>query len=253
VSSLESKEEPKFLPASQSEKRTPLPPGFLLSVLMPVYNEIGTLEEILRRVEAVDLPKQIILVDDYSTDGTRDLLKQYENRAGYTVAYHPHNMGKGSALQTALRHVEGSHIVIQDADLEYSPEDYPVLLRPILEGNADVVYGSRFKGSGRVFLYSHYVGNRFLTGLTNLLYSCNLTDMETCYKCFKREVFDKVKLRSPRFDIEPEITAKIFKNKFKVYEVPINYSGRDFEEGKKITWRDGFSAIFALIKFRFID
>jgi glycosyltransferase involved in cell wall biosynthesis len=253
VSSSASSDEPKFLPASKSEKRIALPPGFVLSVLMPVYNEIGTLEEILRRVEAVDLPKQIILVDDYSTDGTRDLLKQYENRPGYTVAYHPHNMGKGSALQTALRHVEGTHIVIQDADLEYSPEDYPVLLRPILEGNADVVYGSRFKGSGRVFLYSHYVGNRFLTGLTNLLYSCNLTDMETCYKCFKREVFDKVKLRSPRFDIEPEITAKIFKNKFKVYEVPINYSGRDFEEGKKITWRDGFSAIFALIKFRIMD
>lgn len=248
-----SSSESLYLPESKSEKKIALPEGFCLSVLMPVYNEIGTLEEILRRVQAVDIPKQIILVDDYSTDGTRELLKQYEGQPGFTVTYHPHNKGKGSALQTALSHVEGTHIVIQDADLEYSPEDYPVLLRPILEGNADVVYGSRFKGSGRVFLYSHYVGNRFLTGLTNLLYSCNLTDMETCYKCFKREVFDKVKLRSPRFDIEPEITAKIFKNKFKVYEVPINYSGRDFEEGKKITWRDGFSAIFALLKFRIMD
>lgn len=245
--------ESQFLPIAKSEKRVPLPPGFLLSVMIPVYNEIGTLEEILRRVEAVALPKQIILVDDYSTDGTRDLLKKYENQPGYTVAYHPHNMGKGSALQTAIRNIQGTHVVIQDADLEYSPEDYPVLLRPILEGNADVVYGSRFKGSGRAFLYSHYVGNRALTGLTNLLYNCNLTDMETCYKCFKREVFDKVKLRSPRFDIEPEITAKIFKNKFKVYEVPINYSGRDFEEGKKITWRDGIWAIFALLKFRIMD
>ncbi len=242
-----------FLPPASVERPVPLPEGFLLSVLMPVYNEMSTIEEILRQVHAVVLPKEIIIVDDWSTDGTRDFLKKIDGVDGVRVFYHDKNRGKGAALQTAIAQINGTHAIIQDADLEYDPGDYPVLLRPLLEGRADVVYGSRFKGSGRVFLYSHYIGNRFLTGLTNLLYSCNLTDMETCYKCFRSEVFDKVKLRSQRFNIEPEITAKIFKNHFKVFEVPINYSGRDFDEGKKITWRDGFSAIWALLKFRFTD
>lgn len=244
---------PQFLPAPRSEKPVVIPEGFLLSVLMPVYNEVQFVERVIERVQAIDIPKEIILVDDCSTDGTRDILKGLEGKPGLKVYFHEVNKGKGAALQTALKHIEGTHVIVQDADLEYSPEDYPVLLRPLLEGDADVVYGSRFKGSGRAFLYSHYLGNRFLTGLTNVLYNTNLTDMETCYKCFKREVFDKVKLRSQRFNVEPEITAKIFKNKFKVHEVPISYNGRDFDEGKKITWRDGFSAIWAIIKFRFMD
>ena len=242
-----------FLPSPMAERRVPLPEGFLLSILMPVFNEVKTLETILERVEAVDLAKEIILVDDFSTDGTRDLLKALEGREGIRVLFHDRNRGKGAALRTALEHIRGTHVVIQDADLEYNPGDYPTLLRPILEGEADVVYGSRFLGPRRVFLYSHYLGNRFLTGLTNVLYGCTLTDMETCYKCFRSEVFDKVKLRSEGFTIEPEITAKVLKNKFKLYEVPIRYSGRDYEEGKKITWRDGFFAIWALIRFRFSD
>lgn len=243
----------RFLPIPSIEKPIALPPDFLLSVLMPVYNEVGTLETILGRVEAEDIPKEIIIVDDYSTDGTRELYKKLEGRPGVRVFLHEHNRGKGAALQTAIANIKGTHVIIQDADLEYNPDDYPVLLRPILRGEADVVYGSRFKGSGRAFLFYHYIGNQFLTFLTNVLYNCNLTDMETCYKCFRREVFDKVKLRSERFNVEPEITAKIFKNKFRVFEVPIRYSGRDFAEGKKITWRDGFSAIWALIKFKFTD
>ena len=243
----------RHLPTPQSERRIPLPADFLLSVLIPVYNEVATLERIIERVEAVDLPKEIVLVDDYSTDGTREILKKLEGRPGLKIFMHDRNRGKGAAIRTALEHIEGTHVVIQDADLEYDPNDYSELLRPILESNADVVYGSRFLGARRVFLYSHYLGNRFLTGLTNVLYGCTLTDMETCYKCFRREVFEKVKLRSDRFNIEPEITAKVLKNKFKLYEIPIRYSGRDYDEGKKITWRDGFSAIWALIKFRFRD
>ena len=244
---------PDYLPPTSAERRIELPEGFLLSILIPVFNEVNTIEKILEKIHAVQLPKEIILVDDFSTDGTRDILKSHEEKPGIKILYHDRNRGKGAALRTALEHLSGTHVIIQDADLEYDPDDYPVMLRPMIESEADVVYGSRFLGSRRVFLYSHYVGNRFLTGLTNVLYGCTLTDMETCYKCFRREVFDKVKLRSDRFNIEPEITAKVLKNKFKLYEVPIRYSGRDFDEGKKITWRDGFSAIWALIKFRFVD
>ena len=243
----------KFLPPSVQEKPVELPDDFLLSVLMPVYNEKATLETILERVNAIDLPKEIILVDDGSRDGTREILQSMEGKPGVKVIFHERNRGKGAALRTAIEHIGGTHAIVQDADLEYDPGDYPALIRPILESGADVVYGSRFKGSGRAFHYSHYVGNKFLTFLTNLLYSCNLTDMETCYKCFRVEVFDKVKLKSDRFNIEPEITAKILKNKFRVFEVPIRYSGRDFDEGKKITWRDGFSAIWALVRYRFTN
>ncbi len=241
----------KFLPPPKYEKRIPLPENFLLSVLMPVFNEKNTIDEIIARVRAVEIPKEIILVDDFSTDGTRDILKNYEGQSDIRILYHEKNKGKGSALQTAIAQIQGTHVIIQDADLEYDPADYTILLRPMIESGADVVYGSRFLGSRRVFLISHYIGNVMLTWFTNILYSCTLTDMETCYKCFKREVFEKVKLTSPRFNIEPEITAKVLKNKYKIFEVPISYSGRDFEEGKKITWRDGFSAIWTLIKFRF--
>lgn len=228
----------------------------LLSIIVPVYNEEATLEEILEQVLAVDLgelERELVLVDDGSTDGSREILERYRDREGFQVIFHEKNGGKGRAVRTGLEHAKGDIIIIQDADLEYDPEDYPVVLAPILAGKADVVYGSRFKGSGRAFLATHYYGNKLITFIANILYNTCLTDIETCYKAFRREVFDKVKLRSNTFDIEPEITAKIFKNKFRVFEVPISYSGRDFEEGKKITWRDGFIAIWALIRFRFSD
>ena len=242
-----------YLPAPKTERPIKMPDGFLLSVMMPVYNEKETIHQIIKRVREVDIPKEIVIVDDYSTDGTRDILEEYDKDDDIRVFLHEKNKGKGAALRTALDNVKGTHIVVQDADLEYDPDDYPVLLRPILESGADVVYGSRFIGERRVFLFSHYVGNRLLTLITNVLYSCTLTDMETCYKCFRAEVFEKVKLRSNRFEIEPEITAKILKNGFRVFEVPIRYSGRNFEEGKKITWRDGITALWSLIKFRVMD
>jgi glycosyltransferase involved in cell wall biosynthesis len=228
----------------------------LLSVIMPIYNEKATVERIISQVEGVDLGeirKEIILVDDGSTDGTRDLLRPYIGRENFQALFHERNKGKGAAVRTGLAHCAGDLIIIQDADLEYDPADYPVMLAPILQGKADVVFGSRFKGAGRAFLATHYYGNKFITFLANILYNTNLTDIETCYKAFHRRVFDKVRLRSNSFDIEPEITAKVFKNRFRVFETPISYSGRDFSEGKKITWRDGLTAIWALIRFRFFD
>ncbi|MBN1865862.1 glycosyltransferase family 2 protein [Candidatus Sumerlaeota bacterium] len=228
----------------------------LLSVIMPVYNEKATLEKIVSRVLAVDLGdmrKELVLVDDGSTDGTRDILAQYADREGFRVVLHEKNGGKGRAVRTGLEYCTGDLIIIQDADLEYDPEDYPRVLAPILHDKADVVYGSRFKGEGRAFLATHYYGNKFITFVANILYNTCLTDIETCYKAFRREVFDKVRLRCNTFDIEPEITAKVFKNRFRVYEVPISYSGRNFEEGKKITWRDGFRALWTLVRFRFMD
>lgn len=225
-----------------------------LSVIIPIYNEKETLDTLIGRVLEVQLEnieKELLLVDDGSTDGTRDLLEKYKDREGFKVILHSRNGGKGRAVRTGIKHATGDLLIIQDADLEYDPSEYPVVLKPLVDGRADVVYGSRFKGSGRAFLAHHYYGNKLITFIANLLYNTNLTDIETCYKAFKRGVFDKIQLKSDRFDIEPEITAKIFKNRFKVYEVPISYSGRDFEEGKKITWRDGFAAIWALVKFRF--
>jgi glycosyltransferase involved in cell wall biosynthesis len=226
-----------------------------LSVVVPVFDEHLTIAEIIRRVQAVDLglDKEIIIVDDGSADGTREIL-QALTIPGLKVVLHERNMGKGAALRTGFVRAEGDVVLIQDADLEYDPREYPRLLEPILDGRADVVYGSRFLGGPhRVNFFWHYVGNRFLTIFSNMLSNLNLTDMETCYKAFRREVLGKIKIRSSRFGFEPEITMKVAKLKCRIYEVPISYSGRDYSEGKKIGWKDGLAAIFHLVRFRFFD
>ncbi|MCX7000027.1 MAG: glycosyltransferase family 2 protein [Candidatus Sumerlaeota bacterium] len=223
----------------------------LLSVIMPVYNEKKTIQTIIGRVMGVPLEKELIIVDDGSTDGTREILKEFDGRPNIKVVLHEKNRGKGAAIATGLKHITGDYVIIQDADLEYHPEEYSILLEPLLRGDADVVYGSRFKGSGRAFLFWHRMGNMFLNLVTNILYNSTLTDMETCYKTFRRDVIKDMKIESRRFNIEPEVTAKILKRKYRVFEVPITYSGRDFSEGKKITWIDGLSALWTLIKFRF--
>lgn len=225
----------------------------LLSVVMPVYNERSTVEEIIRRVLAVPLRIELIVVDDRSTDGTRDILERLRAELGFTLIGQPVNRGKGACVRRGLEAVTGDLVVIQDADLEYSPEEYPALIQLICEGRADVVYGSRFLGRHRVFLFSHYLGNRFLTLVTNLLYNTMLTDMETCYKVMRTSVARSFTLKQNRFGIEPELTAKIFKRGYRVYEVPITYDGRGYDEGKKITWRDGVVAFWVLIKYRFTD
>lgn len=223
-----------------------------LSVIMPVFNEIGTIQTILDRVQAVPLEKEIVIVDDGSSDGTREFLRNLTDE-NITVHFHEKNQGKGAAIRTALEFVTGDMVIIQDADLEYSPEEYPNLVKPIVEGRADVVYGSRFLGTHRVFMFYHYLGNKTLTWLTNLLYNTMLTDMETCYKVFRTPIIKGITITCERFNFEPEITAKIFKQRLRVYEMPITYDGRDYEEGKKITWRDAFPAMWTLIKFRFTD
>ncbi|MGE0884263.1 MAG: glycosyltransferase family 2 protein [Blastocatellales bacterium] len=230
----------------------------LLSILMPVYNEAGTIHEIVSRVEAVDLGdvrKELIIVDDGSQDGTREVLKKMSQSSPHKIYFHGQNMGKGAALRTALTYAEGDIILIQDADLEYDPAEYTELVKPILEGRADVVYGSRLSGAkvARAFNFWHYIGNKMLTFITNVLYNAILSDMETCYKVFRADVIKNFQIKSNKFDFEPEITAKILKRRYKLYEMPISYYGRDFSEGKKITWRDGFAAIWALIKYRFVD
>jgi glycosyltransferase involved in cell wall biosynthesis len=225
----------------------------LLSVVMPVFNESGTIDEIIRRVLAVPLRTQLVVVDDCSTDGTRDQLAALQAELGFTLLLQPHNQGKGAALRRGFEAVAGDLVVIQDADLEYSPEEFPQLIGLICEGRADVVYGSRFLGRHRVFLFSHYLGNRLLTLVTNVLYNTMLTDMETCYKVMRTEVLRSMALRSNGFGIEPEITAKIFKRGFRVYEVPITYDGRGYDEGKKIGWRDGVVALWVLLKYRFTE
>ena len=225
-----------------------------LSVIIPVYNEASTVEQIVDKVMSSTIEKELIIVDDGSTDGTAEILKnRIEGRQGVRIFRHERNRGKGAAVRTAQQHVTGDFAIIQDADLEYDPSDYQKLLEPIMAGKADVVYGSRFLGTHRAFLYWHMLGNKLLTFITNLLYNTILTDMETCYKVFRSDVFKKITIRSDRFEFEPEVTAKVFKMGCKVFEVPITYAGRDYREGKKITWRDAFGAIWTLIRFRFVD
>jgi glycosyltransferase involved in cell wall biosynthesis len=223
----------------------------LLSVVMPVYNERTTIDEIVGRVLAVPLRIELIVVDDCSKDGTREHLQQLQRSLGFTLLLQPQNQGKGAAIRRGFAAVTGDIVVIQDADLEYSPEEFPQLVELIVAGRADVVYGSRFLGRHRVFLFTHYLGNRVLTLITNVLYNTMLTDMETCYKVMRREVLQEITLESNGFGIEPEMTAKIFKRGYRVYEVPITYDGRGYDEGKKIGWRDGFVALWVLLKHRF--
>jgi glycosyltransferase involved in cell wall biosynthesis len=225
-----------------------------LSVIVPVFDERNTVVEILRRMRAVELPVdlEIVVVDDGSADGTRDVLRQLADST-VRVITHPQNRGKGAAIRSGLEHVTGDLVLVQDADLEYDPEDWPKLLNPILRGKAQVVYGSRFTGERRNMLFLHWVGNRFLSLVTNVLYNTTLSDMETCYKLFDRTVLDGMTLHAMRFDFEPEVTAKVLRRGIRIYEVPISYTGREFDEGKKITWRDGFVALWTLVKYRFVD
>jgi len=222
----------------------------LLSVVIPVYNEADTIKETIDRVLGSPFRKEIIVVDDGSNDNTRHILSQIKH-AAIRVIFHETNSGKGSAVQTGFDVVNGDIIVIQDADLEYNPAEYPILLNPILTGKADVVYGSRFGGHGehRVLYFWHYVGNRFLTLLSNMFTDLNLTDMETCYKAFTRKALQGIRINEKRFGFEPEITAKIAKKKLRIYEVPISYYGRTYEEGKKINWKDGLCALWCILKY----
>jgi glycosyltransferase involved in cell wall biosynthesis len=228
-----------------------------LSILIPVFNEVRTVEQIIDRVRAADsrgLDKEIIVVDDASTDGTGDVLKKLQRNNDLKVFAHPYNRGKGAALRKALEHATGDIVLIQDADLEYDPVDYPKLLQPILDGRADVVYGSRFAGgTHRVLLFWHYMANRFLTLISNMLCNLNLTDMETCYKVFKRKCVEGLTLTSDRFGIEPELTAKLARRRYRFYETDISYSGRDYSEGKKIGWKDGLAALWFIFRYRFFD
>ena len=225
-----------------------------LSVVIPVYNEKNTVLELLDRVRRVDLPKEIILVDDFSTDGTREILQKLPPSDDLITIFQPRNMGKGAALRTGFGSVTGDIVVVQDADLEYDPAEYVNLIQPILANKADVVYGSRFLGGPhRVLLFWHSVGNRILTTLSNMITDLNLTDMETCYKVFRAEILKKIQFREDRFGFEPEFTAKVSKARFRIYEVPISYSGRDYSEGKKIGWKDGVAAIYLILKYGFFD
>lgn len=225
-----------------------------LSVIIPVFNEVGSIREIVRRVQKTRLTNEIIIVDDCSTDGTRDLLAALDGKRGVRVILHEKNQGKGAAVRSGLAAARGDVILIQDADLEYDPREYPNLLKPIEEDLADVVYGSRFLGGPRrVTMFWHMIANQLLTFTTNLLYDTILSDMETGYKVFRREVLDGVTLRARRFDFEPEFTAKMLKRKVRIFEVPISFNPRDYSEGKKIRLKDAFEAVWTLIKYRFVD
>jgi glycosyltransferase involved in cell wall biosynthesis len=250
------------------------PTGALrLSVVIPVYNELAFVEELLRRVQHTGLAEEVIVVDDASTDGTRQILERLQSLqangqqqaeiaagqavlplAGIRFLFQDRNYGKGAALRRGFAEASGDILLVQDADLEYDPKDYPKLLEPILDGRADVVYGSRFLGGPqRVHLFWHYVGNRFLTLLSDMITNLKLTDMETCYKVFRSQVIKGMQLKSNRFGFEPEVTAKIAKGNWRIYEVPISYSGRTYEEGKKVTWRDGVAALYCILRFRLLD
>lgn len=223
---------------------------------MPVYNEKDTVMKIIDKVLRLDLVKELIVINDGSTDGTREVLENSSVDARVKVVFHEKNLGKGAALRTGFKHVSGDVVVIQDADLEYDPNEFKEMIKPINEGVADVVYGSRLSGGKpqRVYLFWHKVGNGLLTFLTNFLYNSTISDMETCYKMFKKNVLEGIKIRSNGFSVEPELTAKILKNKkLRIYEMPISYYGRTYEEGKKISWKHGLSAILTLIKYRFVD
>lgn len=243
-----------------------IPDDFTLSVVIPVYNEVHTLGEILRQVRAVPINKQIILVDDCSKDGTTDLLRKMEaNEPDLTIAYHDVNRGKGAALRTGFAHARGQVVIVQDADLEYDPSEYPQLIQPILEGKADVVFGSRFIGEKhRVLNYWHSLANKFLTFLSNMFTNLNLTDMEVCYKVFRREVIQGITLKSNRFGFEPEVTAKVARcimpaiegrpmRRCRIYEMPVSYNGRDYKEGKKIGWKDGVQALYCIVRYALAD
>lgn len=227
-----------------------------LSVVMPCYNEVSTIEQVIKRIDETGLAREIVIVDDGSGDGTKEVLEKLgsENREDLKIRFHDVNRGKGAAVRTAIELAEGDIILIQDADLEYDPRDYFQLLQPILEGKADVVFGSRFMGGPhRVLFFWHYVVNRMLTFLSNMMTNLNLSDMEVGYKVFRKEVIKKVTIRSDRFNFEPEITAKVAKQKIRIYEVPISYAGRTYEEGKKIGVFDGFEALWTILRYKFVD
>ncbi len=241
-------------PACRQLGLYPIPEGFKLSVVIPVYNEERWIREIVRRVREVPIPKEVILVDDCSKDATRQILTDEISKfPDCRIIFHEHNQGKGAGLRTGFKHATGDVVIVQDADLEYDPAEYPRLLQPIMDGRADVVYGSRFIGDNhRVLYYWHSVANRWLTTLSNYFTNLNLTDMETCYKVFRREVIQGINLKSNRFGFEPEVTAKIAKKKappWRIYEVPISYSGRTYEEGKKIGLKDAFNALYCIVRF----
>jgi len=243
-----------------------IPDDLTLSVVIPVYNEQNTIRDIVRRVRAVPISKQIILVDDCSTDGTREILSEWaESEPDLTIAFHEKNQGKGAALRTGFALARGQIVIVQDADLEYDPAQYPQLIQPIVEGQADVVYGSRFIGrTHRVLYFWHYIANKFLTLLSNVFTNLNLTDMEVCYKVFRREVIQGITLRSNRFGFEPEVTAKVARfdmpahegrtaRRCRIYEMPVSYNGRDYREGKKIGWKDGFQALYCILRYAYFD
>jgi glycosyltransferase involved in cell wall biosynthesis len=243
-----------------------VPDDLVLSVVIPVYNEVHSLAEIVRQVRAVPIPKQIILVDDCSKDGTTDLLRGWQTtQPDLTIRFHEKNQGKGAALRTGFGHATGQIVIVQDADLEYDPTEYPRLIQPIIEGKADVVYGSRFIGeSHRVLYFWHSLVNKFLTMLSNMFTDLNLTDMEVCYKVFRKEVIQGIKLKSNRFGFEPEVTAKVARfhvpalegrpaRKCRIFEMPVSYNGRDYKEGKKIGWKDGIQALYCIIRYRIAD